>query len=210
MRGDNAMHNIVRIPLETGMAIEKLSIFMALWRRRACAAFWPAWTAEASPAAPMTAPGGPHRDRLRQLRPRLSLCADCRWPGVLRRLRRSASRHVDARGNVSVGVSAGGNVPMAWPSAGDYGDGRGRRSSISCSGHADAARLARLNSRRCRLAEPNSDKCPSGGIGRRSIISPAVGAACVQPAQRTNLPAEGAQPVQNALSGGAKTVFCAR
>jgi hypothetical protein len=55
----------------------------------------------------------------------------------------SVSGHVDARGNVSVGVSAGGqSANGSGRLTGDYGDGRwsGRSSTSACSGHWEAER----------------------------------------------------------------------
>ncbi|MGA7433217.1 MAG: hypothetical protein WBQ24_13365 [Xanthobacteraceae bacterium] len=55
----------------------------------------------------------------------------------------SVSGHVDARGNVSVGVSAGGqSANGSGRLAGDYGDGHwsGRSSTSACSGHWEAER----------------------------------------------------------------------
>jgi hypothetical protein len=55
----------------------------------------------------------------------------------------SVSGHVDARGNVSVGVSAGGQTANGTGRlSGDYGDGRwsGRSSGEACSGHWEAQR----------------------------------------------------------------------
>jgi hypothetical protein len=53
------------------------------------------------------------------------------------------SGHVDTRGNVSVGVSAGGQYANgSGHLSGDYGDGHwsGRSSSSACSGHWEAER----------------------------------------------------------------------
>jgi hypothetical protein len=55
----------------------------------------------------------------------------------------SVSGHVDARGNVSVGVSAGGqSANGSGRLTGDYGDGHwsGRSSTSACSGHWEAER----------------------------------------------------------------------
>ncbi|HSZ67905.1 MAG TPA: hypothetical protein VK825_16985 [Xanthobacteraceae bacterium] len=55
----------------------------------------------------------------------------------------SVSGHVDARGNVSVGVSAGGqSANGSGRLNGDYGDGHwsGRSSTSACSGHWEAER----------------------------------------------------------------------
>jgi hypothetical protein len=55
----------------------------------------------------------------------------------------NVSGHVDARGNVSVGVSAGGqSANGSGHLSGNYGDGRwtGRSSSSACSGHWEAER----------------------------------------------------------------------
>jgi hypothetical protein len=55
----------------------------------------------------------------------------------------NVSGHVDARGNVSVGVSAGGQSANGIGHlSGDYGDGRwsGRSSTSACSGHWEAER----------------------------------------------------------------------
>jgi len=55
----------------------------------------------------------------------------------------SVSGHVDARGNVSVGVSAGGqSANGSGRLSGNYGDGHwsGRSSSSACSGHWEAER----------------------------------------------------------------------
>jgi hypothetical protein len=55
----------------------------------------------------------------------------------------SVSGHVDARGNVSVGVSAGGqSANGSGRLSGDYGDGHwsGRSSTSACSGHWEAER----------------------------------------------------------------------
>ena len=55
----------------------------------------------------------------------------------------NVSGHVDARGNVSVGVSAGGqSANGSGRLSGDYGDGRwtGRSSTSACSGHWEAER----------------------------------------------------------------------
>jgi hypothetical protein len=55
----------------------------------------------------------------------------------------NVSGHVDARGNVSVAVSAGGQYASgSGRLTGDYGDGRwsGRSSTSSCSGHWEAER----------------------------------------------------------------------
>ena len=55
----------------------------------------------------------------------------------------NVSGHVDMRGNVSVGVSAGGqSANGSGHLSGDYGDGRwsGRSSTSACSGHWEAER----------------------------------------------------------------------
>ena len=55
----------------------------------------------------------------------------------------NVSGHVDGRGNVSVGVSAGGQSAHGTGRlSGDYGDGHwsGRSSSSACSGHWEAER----------------------------------------------------------------------
>jgi hypothetical protein len=55
----------------------------------------------------------------------------------------NVSGHVDARGNVSVGVSAGGqSANGSGHLSGNYGDGRwtGRSSTSACSGHWEAER----------------------------------------------------------------------
>jgi hypothetical protein len=55
----------------------------------------------------------------------------------------NVSGRVDARGNVSVGVQAGGQVANGYGRlSGDYGDGRwtGRSSTSACSGHWEAQR----------------------------------------------------------------------
>jgi hypothetical protein len=55
----------------------------------------------------------------------------------------TVSGHVDARGNVSVGVSAGGqSANGSGRLTGDYGDGHwsGRSSTSACSGHWEAER----------------------------------------------------------------------
>ena len=55
----------------------------------------------------------------------------------------NVSGHVDGRGNVSVGVSAGGQSAHGTGHlSGDYGDGHwtGRSSSSACSGHWEAER----------------------------------------------------------------------
>jgi hypothetical protein len=55
----------------------------------------------------------------------------------------NVSGHVDARGNVSVGVSAGGqSANGSGHLSGNYGDGHwsGRSSSSACSGHWEAER----------------------------------------------------------------------
>ncbi len=55
----------------------------------------------------------------------------------------NVSGHVDGRGNVSVGVSAGGqSANGSGHLSGDYGDGRwtGRSSTSACSGHWEAER----------------------------------------------------------------------
>jgi hypothetical protein len=55
----------------------------------------------------------------------------------------NVSGHVDARGNVSVSVSAGGQSAHGTGHlSGDYGDGHwtGRSSSSACSGHWEAER----------------------------------------------------------------------
>ncbi|HUC52204.1 MAG TPA: hypothetical protein VMA30_22670 [Xanthobacteraceae bacterium] len=55
----------------------------------------------------------------------------------------SVSGHVDARGNVSVGVSAGGqSAHGSGRLSGDYGDGRwtGSSQTSACSGHWEAER----------------------------------------------------------------------
>jgi hypothetical protein len=55
----------------------------------------------------------------------------------------NVSGNVDARGNVSVGVSAGGQSAHGTGHlSGDYGDGRwtGRSSNSACSGHWEAER----------------------------------------------------------------------
>jgi hypothetical protein len=55
----------------------------------------------------------------------------------------NVSGHVDARGNVSVGVSAGGqSANGSGRLSGNYGDGRwsGRSSTSACSGHWEAER----------------------------------------------------------------------
>jgi hypothetical protein len=55
----------------------------------------------------------------------------------------NVSGHVDARGNVSVGVSAGGqSANGSGHLSGDYGDGHwsGRSSTSACSGHWEAER----------------------------------------------------------------------
>jgi hypothetical protein len=55
----------------------------------------------------------------------------------------NVSGHVDARGNVGVSVSAGGqSAHGSGRLSGDYGDGRwtGRSSASACSGHWEAER----------------------------------------------------------------------
>jgi hypothetical protein len=55
----------------------------------------------------------------------------------------NVSGHVDMRGNVSVGVSAGGqSANGSGHLSGDYGDGHwtGRSSTSACSGHWEAER----------------------------------------------------------------------
>jgi len=55
----------------------------------------------------------------------------------------NVSGHVDARGNVSVGVSAGGqSANGSGRLSGNYGDGHwsGRSSTSACSGHWEAER----------------------------------------------------------------------
>ena len=84
------------------------------------------------------------RDRRRHLRPRLSLCARHRqWPGPYDDPSFDVSGHVDARGHVSVSVSAGGqraNGTGSCPAITVAACGADTRSTLGCSGHWEAER----------------------------------------------------------------------
>ncbi len=101
----------------------------------------------------------------------------------------NVSGHVDPRGHVNVTISAGGQCASgSGRLSGDSGQGHwiGRSSTSSCSGHwqADTARVSFV--RLC--SNLISEKCPSGGIGRRSmtLTPPWRAAHCASRSQRNS------------------------